>query len=182
MDHAAAQNLEPVLVAADLQLTVLEAAADVELGRGFGKREIAGPEAHLDLVDLKKGAHEILETALKVPHMRFLVDHQPFELMEHRRMGGIRIRAVGAARGDDPDRRLLALHGPDLYRRRVGPQKLALTGLVGRQIEGIVHLPGRMFGRDIEGGEIMEIVFDIAALGDGKTQISENFRYFVTHL
>ena len=37
-----------------------------------------------------------------------LVDHQPLDLMEHRRVGLVGVVPVGAARDDHPDRRLPA--------------------------------------------------------------------------
>ena len=43
----------------------------------------------------------------QVAEMRALVDHQPLDLMEHRRVGLVGVDAIGAARDDDADRRLL---------------------------------------------------------------------------
>src|SRR5882757_7672338 len=44
MDHAAAEDLEPVAVIAQLQLAALARTADIDLGRGLGEREEAGTE------------------------------------------------------------------------------------------------------------------------------------------
>ena len=59
--------------------------------------------------------------------MRRLIDDQPFDLMEHRRMRLVGVATVGAAGTDDADRRLLAEHGADLDRARVGAQQLAFA-------------------------------------------------------
>ena len=39
--------------------------------------------------------------------MDALVDHQPFDLVEHRRVRRVAVAAVDAARRDDADRRFL---------------------------------------------------------------------------
>ena len=97
-------------------------AADIDLGRGLGEREIARPEAHRQIVDAEKGAAELDQAALEVAHMGRAVDHQPLDLVEHRRMGRVVVAAEGAARHDDADRRLLRQHRADLHRRGVGAQ------------------------------------------------------------
>ena len=51
--------------------------------------------AHLHLVHLEERLAEGLERSLQVAEMRRLVDHQPFDLMEHR-CGSGRIGAEGA--------------------------------------------------------------------------------------
>ena len=110
-----------------------------------------------------------------MPHMDVPVDHQPFDLMEHRRMGGVVVAAKGAAGHDDADRRLLRQHGADLHRRGMGAQHLAAAiGGARRQIEGIVLLPRRMLGRNVERGEIVEILFDMRAFGDGEAHLAED--------
>ena len=37
------------------------------------------------------------------------------------------------------------------------------------QIEGVVHLARRMLGRDVEGGEVVEVVLDVRPLGDARS-------------
>src|SRR5947209_19099740 len=46
MDHAAAQNLQPVLAFAEADFAALAPALDVDLHRGFGERKERRPEAH----------------------------------------------------------------------------------------------------------------------------------------
>lgn len=116
-----------------------------------------------------------------------LVDHQPLDLMEHRRVRRIRVGAIGAARRDDADRRLLVQHGADLHRRGVGAQHaahgaLVATGLDSRQIEGVVHRAGRMRLGNIERGEIVPVGLDLRPRRDCKAQIGEDLRQFVHHL
>src|SRR5271166_991806 len=117
MDHAAAEDLEPVGAGADLQFAALARAADIDLGRWFGEREIARAEAHRQVVETEKGAAELDQTALQVTHMGRTVDDQPFDLMKPRRMGRIMVAAEGPSGDDDPDRGLLCLHRADLDRR-----------------------------------------------------------------
>src|SRR6185312_737606 len=74
----------------------------------------------------------------ELAHMRRLVDHQPLDLMEHRRVRRVVIRAEGSARHDDADRRLLRQHGADLDRRGVGTQQPAMTFRRFGEIERVV--------------------------------------------
>ena len=62
----------------------------------------------------------------------------------------------------------------DLHRRGVGAQQ-ALTPIgPGRQIEGVLHVPGRMVGRDVEGGEVVVIAFHLRPLGHAVAQARED--------
>jgi hypothetical protein len=56
-----------------------------------------------------------------MPQVDVAVDHQPFDLVEHRRVGSIRVRTVDATRRDDPQGRTLREHRPQLYRAGVRP-------------------------------------------------------------
>ena len=42
------------------------------------------------------------------------------------------------------------------------------------QIEGVVHLPRRMLGRDVERVEVVQVVLDVRALGDGEAHVAED--------
>ena len=109
-----------------------------------------------------------------------LVDHQGLDLVEHRRVGGIGIAAIGAPGCDDPDRRFGFFHRPDLDRGGMGAQDQTLARRAGAgQIERVVHLARGMFRRNIEGVEIVKIVFDIGAFGDGKAHLAEDRDAFV---
>ncbi len=111
-----------------------------------------------------------------------LVDHEAFELVEHGRVGGIGIDAIGAAGRDDADRRLLVQHRAHLHGAGMRAQHMARAVGLFLQIEGVVHLPRGMIRRDVELGEIVIVEFDIGAFGDGEAQIGEDRGHFVEHL
>ena len=115
-------------------------------------------------------------------HVGALVDHQPLDLVEHGRVGHVVVAAVGAARRDDPVRRRLGLHVANLHRRGVGPEQHALARLVGTEIEGVVHLPRRVLGRDVERREIVEVVLDVGPFDDPEAHVGEDRDQLVQHL
>src|SRR6516162_964256 len=85
VDHAAPEDLEPIAAGADLELAALTRAADIDLGRRLGEREIARAKADRQVVDREEGAEELDQTALQMTHMARAVDDQPLDLMKHRR-------------------------------------------------------------------------------------------------
>src|SRR6202020_2995228 len=111
MHHAAAENLQPVLALAEADFALVAAALDVHLERRLGEREERRPEAHIDVVALEECLAELVQDPFEVAEMRALVDDEAFDLMELRRMGGVRIDAIGAAGANDADRRLLGEEG-----------------------------------------------------------------------
>src|SRR5262245_37705743 len=119
MQHAAAENPQPILAYGEAAFILSFAALDVGFERGFGERKEVRTEAHLHLVDLEERLAELLQNPFQVAEMRTLVDHEPLDLMEHRRVGLIGVDPIGAAWNDDADRWLLAQHGADLHRRSV---------------------------------------------------------------
>src|SRR5262249_15266026 len=144
MHHPAAEDLHPVLAFAETHLVLALAALDIGFERGLGEREERGPEAHLHPVDLEKRLAEFFKDPFQVTKMRAFVDDKALDLMEHRRVGLVGVDAIGAARDDNADRRLLAHHGADLHRGGVGAQQK--TGTIGLRMEEerVVHLAGRM--------------------------------------
>src|ERR1051325_17372 len=66
VDHSAAQHFHPAFLPADHAPALLDRPADVDLGRGFGEREVAGPHAKHDVVALEEGLEEGLERPLEV--------------------------------------------------------------------------------------------------------------------
>src|SRR5690348_4761570 len=153
MDHAAAEHLEPTALA------VLGLPADIHLGRGLGEGEVAGAEAHLEIA-LEEGADELGQRALEVGETGGLVDQQAFDLVEHRRVGLVRIAAVDLARRDDADRRLAPGHAADLHRRRMRAQQATVT-----EVEGVVHGACRMVRREVQRLEVVPVVLDLRAIG-----------------
>src|SRR5690606_15043444 len=95
-------------------------------------------------------------------------DQQPFDLMEHRRVSDIRVAAIDTARADNADRRLLRLHGAYLHRRGMGAQQH-----VRIEIESVMHRPRRMVAGNIEGFEVVIIVFDFRPFGHAVADTSE---------
>ena len=182
VDHAAAENFEPVVALAEADFTALARALDVDFHRGFGEGEKRRPEAHLDVIDLEERLAEFRQDPFQMAHMRAFVDHQTLDLMEHRRMGLVRVTAIGAARNDHPDRRFLAHHGADLHRTGMGAQHLALAIRIGLEEKRIVHFTRRMAEREIQRGEIIKIGLDIRPLGHRKAHIGEDGGQFVDHL
>jgi hypothetical protein len=85
---------------------------DVDLGAGLREREEAGAEAQRQVVALEEGAAEVGEDDLQVLEAHVLAQPQAFALVEHRRVRGVAVDAVGAARRDHADlrHRLAALH------------------------------------------------------------------------
>ena len=116
MHHAAAENLHPVVAFAESCLTLVAPTLDIDLERRLRERKERRTETHLDLIDLEERLAEFLQYPFQMAEMRALVDHEPFDLMEHGGMGLIAVAAVGAAGNDDADRRLLRQHRPDLHR------------------------------------------------------------------
>jgi hypothetical protein len=87
--------------------------------------------------------------------------------------------AIGAARGDDPDRRGLTEHGPHLHGAGVGAQQHALTRLLRVEEEGVVHLAGRVLLGEVQGREVVEVVLDVRALGHGEAHLGEDGDHLV---
>src|SRR5256714_9115490 len=108
MNHAAAENLQPVLAFAEANLALVSPALDVDLERGLGEREERRPKTHVDVVDLEERLAELVENPFEVAEMRGLVDDQTLDLMKLRGVGGVGIDAIGTAGTDDADRRLLS--------------------------------------------------------------------------
>ena len=148
----------------------------------LGEGEKAGPGAQFDLVDLEKGLAEFLHRPFQMAQMNAFIHHQGFDLMEHGRMGGVGIHAIGAARRNDADRRLAVQHGAHLHRRGVGAQNMSAAVRLRRDIERVLHLARRMIGRNIQLGEIVIVEFDVRAFGDGKAHIGEDGGDFFQHL
>src|SRR5690606_29306906 len=168
MHHAAAQHFQPAGVLADAAaLAAADHAADVDLGRRLREREIGRPEPHVQ-VALEEVAQELRQDALEVGEAHALVHQQAFHLVEHRRVGQVRVAAIGASRRDNPYRRPLLFHHPDLHRRGVGAQQA-----VGVEIERVVHRPRRVMGGDVERLEVVVVVFHLGAFDDSEADAGE---------
>src|ERR1700676_3701873 len=96
MHHAAAEDLQPVVALAEADFAFVAAALDVDFERRLGEREIRRPKPHADTVDFEKRLAEFFQNPFQVAEMRALVDDEALDLVEHRRMGLIRVAAIGA--------------------------------------------------------------------------------------
>ena len=172
VDHAGATELDPArpaagaarLGAAPGLLAVAGEAEEVGLHARLGEREVVGPHPGAGLL-AEHDAHERVERAAQVGHRQALVDGEALDLVEDRRVG--RVEVVGAehlAGGHDVDRRLLLEHRADLHRRGLGAQHE--TGVDGVEEEGVLHLPGRVVGAEVEGIEVEPLALELGALGD----------------
>ncbi|OIQ70853.1 hypothetical protein GALL_475300 [mine drainage metagenome] len=182
MHHAAAENLQPVLAFAKANLAPVAPALDVHLERGFGERKERGAEAHVDVIDLEERLAELVQDPFEVAEMRTLVDDEAFDLVELRCMRSVRIDAVGPARTDHPDRRLLSEHGTHLHRRGVGAQQHARAVFLRIEEKRVVHLPRRMAFGKIQLCKIVVVGLDIRTFGDRKSHVGEDRREFVHYL
>src|SRR6202162_3764650 len=100
MHHAAAENLQPVLALAEADLALVAPALDVDLERRLGEREERRTEPHVDVIDLEERLAELVQDPFEVAEVRGLVDDEALDLVEVRRVGGVGIDAIGAARTD----------------------------------------------------------------------------------
>ena len=80
-------------------------------------------------------------------------------------MRGIIITAIDGTGSNDPHRRLLLDHRPDLYRRGVGAQEQVIL-----HKEGILHVPGRVILGEVERFEIIVVELDFRPFGNQKTK------------
>ncbi len=145
-------------------------------GKKLGRKRI------VDLRHFEERLAEFLQHPFEIGERRRLVDHQPLDLMEHRRVGLVGVAAIGAAGADDADRRLLRQHRAHLHRAGVGAQQLALAVGVGGEEERVVHFARGMAGREVELGEIVVVGFDVRAFGDREAHVGEDRGDFVEHL
>ena len=160
---------------------------DVDLGTGLGEREKAGTKAQHQVVAFKKGAAKVGEHELQVLEAHVLANPQAFTLVEHRRMGGVAVHAVGATRCDDTNFRHPATRVnqcamlfnmlnriADLHRAGMGAQQIGRGFSAAFDIKRVVHGARRMvFGR-VERGEIKPVGLNLRALGHVKTHGAKN--------
>jgi hypothetical protein len=76
-------------------------------------------------------------------------------------MGLVTIPPEDLSRDDDPEGRAPPSHGPDFYRRGVGPQEKAVL-----EIKGVLHISRRMVRGDIKAFKVVEVVLDFRSVGN----------------
>ena len=161
------------------------AEGDVDLGAGLGEREEARPEAHVEVVGLEELAHEVGEHDLQVLEADVLADPQAFALVEHRRMRGVAVDAVGAARRDDADLGHRVAAPAYLRRVRAGIAHLhragvraqvepAALGVLHVDVEGVLHRPRRVVLGVVQRGEAHPVGLDLGALGHVEAHRAED--------
>lgn len=94
------------------------------------------------IIHFKEGLHEIDETAFEVTHMDTLLDDEPFDLMEHRRVGCVPVIAIDAAGHENADRRLFFHHRAHLHGAGMGAEHLGGVAFERLHEEGVVRFPG----------------------------------------
>ena len=111
IDHAAAENLDPAGVLAEVAAgAAADVAGDVHLGRGFGEGEVGGAQADAH-VGAEHPLGEVEERLLHVGERDFLCHVETLHLVEDAVCaGGDGLVAEHTARTDDADRGLLVLH------------------------------------------------------------------------
>ncbi len=109
---------------------------------------------------------------------------QPFDLVEHRRVGLVVVRAIDAARADDPQGRAALLHRADLHRRCMGPEHVRrpVVALLARHVERVHLRPRRMVAGDVQRVEIVPVGVDPRPFGDGKPHLGKDRGHFLGHL
>src|SRR5450830_1678494 len=168
VNHAAAHHFQPARLFADAAaFTAAHHALHINFGGWLGEREERRTETHRQLL-LEEHTQEFFDGAFEVGEIDVAINQQAFDLMEHRRVGDIRVATVHTAWADDADRRLVRFHGADLYRRGMGAQQHVRV-----EIEGVVHRPGRVMAWDVERLEVVIVVFDLRAFGDAVADMGE---------
>ena len=109
------------------------------------------------------------------------VDDEALDLVEHGRVGLIRVHAVDTARRDDADRRLLREHGAHLDGRGMRAQEKPLAFRIRREEERVVGLARRVPGREVQPGEIVVVGLDVRSFGDGEAHIREDHHQLFPH-
>ena len=82
-----------------------------------------GAEAQLNAVDLEKRTAELFQHPFQVRHGNIGINRQPLDLMEHRRVGLVRVATESPPRGNETMWRLFSAHGAHLHWARMGAQQ-----------------------------------------------------------
>ena len=139
MHLAGAGNFQP------LALVRAGTEGHVDLCRWLGKGKEGRPEAYLQLFGLEEAAQEFGVHALQVGEADVLVDPQALDLVEHGRVGGVAVDAIGAAGCDHLDRRLMHARIAHLHRAGVrAQQQRPAARILVLDVERILHRASRM--------------------------------------
>src|SRR5258705_11809633 len=86
--------------------------------------------------------------------------------------------SVHAARTNNPDGRFLFFHYPRLHAAGMRPQEPVRIFM---NIKCVLHVPRRMILGQVEGCEIMPVVFNLRAFRNGKSESSEDLYDSILH-
>jgi len=182
VDHAAAENLQPVFALAEADVIARAPALDVDFHRRRGEREEARTKTHRDLRHFKERFAEFLQHPFQIAHVSRSVDHQALDLMEHRRVRLIRIGAIGAAGADDADWRFASAScapAPGWCGCVAALRSPFSSG--GKKNVSCISRAGWPGGK-VEHREIIIVALDVGPFGDRKAHIGENRDEFVEDL
>ena len=175
VDLPGAEDLDPALALAQRaaravghEAVAAVEAGDVDLDARLGEREEVRAQAHPALL-AEDRAGEGEQRALEVAERDVLVDRQPFDLVELRRVGGVVVAPVAAAGDDDVERRRVLLHRPDLHRRGVRAQH----HVVGR-VERVGLQPRRVLRAVVERVEVVVDEVGLRPLHDAEAEAEEH--------
>ena len=131
-------------------------------GKKLGRKRTSrlAVEEHVD---------EGLERPLEVGEGDPLVDHQPLDLVEHRRVAEVGVAAVDASRDDHPDRRRASSPW-----RGSAPARCGCAAAAAGQVEGVLVVAGRVVGRDVERLEVVAVVLDLGPVRDRVAHAEED--------
>ena len=86
--------------------------------------------------------------------------------------------AVHPARHNDAQGQFALFHLPDLHIAGMGAQQPVWILLY---VEGILHIPRRVVLRQVQGSEVVKVVFNLGAIGNSKTKATEYLDDLVAH-
>ena len=117
--------------------------------------------------------NKIREYRFQIGKSNALFHPQTFALMEHRRMRSITVHAVHATRRNNTNRWIFLIqHITNLNRRSVRAQYITIF-----YIKRVLHGTCRVILRNVQGLEIVEIIFNFGSVRDFKTHATEQFFY-----
>ena len=154
---------------------------------GFGEGEKAGAESRFDIVAKVRFA-ELVHTRSQVDHGHAFGDVEPFDLVEHKAVGGVDgVGAIDAPGGDDANGRLTVFHRANLHRGGLRAEhRLAVAQIAaclgGCDVKIIERITGRVAGGDIEVDEVMLLIFDLRPVDHLEAHSPEDVAQFVDRL
>ena len=158
-----------------MPLAAAHAAGYIHLRARLRKGEKARAEAHARIRS-EHGAGEGRQRSAQIGHGHMAVHEQTFHLMEHRRVGDVRIAPVHPPRRNDGHRRLAGEHHARLHGRRVRAE----DDPVG-DVQGVLHVARRMIGRNVQRLEIVIFRLHFGAGDDFVAEPPENGADFFRH-